>query len=245
MIHSQGACHCREETTVHQSVEDADVKHDTESNFNQNVHNVITSSDQFVLDEIPVRSDSLETYYTSPYSSIPVSPSRIGSPLYERGITCISHDYFSPLDAFIPRTDSPTGKTACLEPSKDCLSPRVQEFDEFLDLSETSDMSTSCISPMGSTLGLCVEDASSTLALYVPVQVRPLISYMEHQQAIYPEYFQCSPEPIRFDISETAGTAKLVSDNCVYHDLIDADELYDMSLEALNEVLNERNYFQF
>lgn len=242
MIHSRGASHYREETTIYQSVEDADIKHASESNLSQGIQSTITPSNQFTPDEISFRSDSLETHYASPYSSIPESPASIGSPIYECGISCISQDYLSPFDAFISRSDSPAGETICLEPSQGCHSPHVQEIDEFLDLSETSDMSTSCISTEG-VPGLCVGDASCTLASYVPVQARPLISYTEHQRAIYPEYSQYPHERIGFDMTETAGTANADTscDNCVCHDLIDADELYDMSLEALNE----SNYFHF
>lgn len=245
MIHSQGASHYREEMTIYQSVEDADIKHAFESNLNQDIQSTITPSNQFTPDEISFRSNSLESYYASPYSSIPESPASVGSPIYECGIACISQDYLSPFDAFISRSDSPAGETICLEPSRGCYSPHVQEIDEFLDLSETSDMSTNCISTEG-VPGLCVEDASFTLASYVPVQARPLISYTEHQRAIYPEYVQYSHEPIRFDINETAGPVNSdfaceQRDNSVCHDLIDADELYDMSLEALDE----SNYFHY
>ncbi|BCR89704.1 uncharacterized protein ACHE_50902S [Aspergillus chevalieri] len=228
MIHSQSASHYKEETTIYQTVEDADIKYVPESNFNQDIRSTITSNHQFTCDETSICSDSLETRYTSLYSSIPDSPASVGSPVYECGIACISQDYLLPLDAFNPRSDSPAGETICLKPSQDWLSPHAQEIDEFLDLSETSDMSTSCIST-GSVSSLCVEDVSSTLATYVPVQARPLISYTEHQRAIYSEFFQYSPEPIRFDISESAGAANSGTschqgDDCVCHDLIDADE---------------------
>lgn len=242
MIHSQGANHYREETTIYQSVEDADIKHAFKSNLNQDFQSIITPSNQSTPDEIFFRSNSLESYYASPYSSIPESPASVGSPIYECGISCISQDYLSPFDAFISRSEGPVGETICLEPSQDCLSPHVQEIDEFLDLSETSDISTNCISTEG-VPGLCVEDASFTFASYVPVQARPLISYTEHQRAIYPEYSQNPHESVGFDMAKTAGTANgdTSCDKSVCYDLIDADELCDMSLEALNE----SNYFHF
>lgn len=242
MIHSQNGSHHREGTTIYQSVEDGVIKQASESNLNQNIQSTSTPSGQFTPDEISFRSDSLEAYYASPCSCIPESPASVGSPIYECGVPYVSQDYLWPFDAFISRSDSPAGETICLEPSQDYLSPHVQEIDEFLDLSETSDMSTGCISTEGAS-DLGVEDASFTLASYVPVQARPLISYTEHQRAIHSEYSQYPHEPIRFDMTETAGAANadIFCDNSVCHDLIDADELYDMSLEALDE----SNYFHF
>lgn len=248
MIHAQSANHCGEETTIYQSVEDVDTEHTSELGFDQTAHSTITTGNQFGKSVLP---DCLKSYYASPNSSIYASPASPGSPFtaamprYACEIANAQDHHLSSFDPFVSRPDT-SGETISWEPSQDTFSPRVQEIDEFLDFPETDDMSINGIPTTEHAIELSpfhAEDVPSTLRSYVPVQARPLISYTEHQQAIYSEYFQYSHEPIGFDMSETTETAVSdtscdQSDNCVCHDFIDADELYDMSLE-------ENNFFHF
>lgn len=97
-------------------------------------------------------------------------------------------------------------------------SPDLQ-LNEFLNLPEANDVSASSMSPAGS-------------GPYVPMQARPILSYAEHQRAIYSRR-----HPVDFNMDEMSSSDVSWEDNVkwVSGDYVSAEELYDMSLKALHE----------
>lgn len=100
-------------------------------------------------------------------------------------------------------------------------SPGIAEVQlhEFLDLPETQDISANPTDP------------TKCGSYYVPMQARPLLSYTEHQRAIY---FPRPRFPTGFDphklihLNDSAHTDV----NCVSGEYLDAEDLYDMPLKA-------------
>lgn len=97
-------------------------------------------------------------------------------------------------------------------------SPGLQ-LNEFLNLPEANDVSASSMSPAGS-------------GPYVPMQARPILSYAEHQRAIYSRR-----HPLDLNMDEMPSSDVSWEDNVIWFsgDYVSAEELYDMSLKALHE----------
>lgn len=70
---------------------------------------------------------------------------------------------------------------------------------------------------------------------YVPMKARPLLSYAEHQKAIYSR-----PYPTNFNMGEKPGSDVSQEDDIKWlsGDYVNAEWLYDMSLKALLEDLS-------
>lgn len=202
-----------ESKTICQSIETTEITNE------QNAE-VLPSPDPLTSNIASTEGSTLgEAAFNAPFTSLPADI----EPTHHKVVTLrYGHGAVNPSqDGYVDSTSPPPSGNhiyTCPLPSPGISDVQLHEF---LDLPETQDISA----------GLTDTTNSGS---YVPMQARPLLSYTEHQRAIY---FPGPQFPVGFDPHELIhlDDSMRKSVNGVSGEYLDVEELYDMSLKAVHE----------